>query len=57
MADGTKLPCVVIFKGLKNVPKGRFPNDVIVEVNEKGFMTAEMLSGRQGQEDSSGHHH
>ena len=44
MADGTKLPCMVIFKGLKNVPKGRFPNDVIVEVNEKGFMTADMLN-------------
>ena len=44
MADGTKLPCMVIFKGLTNVPKGRFPNDVIVEVNEKGFMTAEMLN-------------
>jgi hypothetical protein len=44
MADGTKLPCMVIFKGLKNVPKGRFPNGVTVQVNQKGFMTAELLN-------------
>ena len=34
MADGTKLPLVVIFK-LKNIPREDFPYRVYVRVNEK----------------------
>jgi hypothetical protein len=36
MADGTKLPPVCIFK-LKNIPKERFPDGVIIRANEKGW--------------------
>ena len=36
MANGAKLPPLIIFKGLKNVPKGSFPSDVRVEVSQKG---------------------
>ena len=44
MADGTKLPSMIIFKGLKNVLKRRFPNDVVVQVNQKGYMTSELMN-------------
>lgn len=37
MADGSKLPPMIIFK-LKNVPRLRFPPGVIVRANEKGWM-------------------
>ncbi len=43
MADGTKLPPLIIFK-LKKVLKGKFPSDVIVRANPTGWMNEnEML--------------
>src|SRR5688572_11207624 len=43
MADGTKLPPIVIFK-LKKIPKGNFPPGVIVRANPTGWMNEnEML--------------
>jgi len=43
MADGTKLPPVVIFK-LKNIPREDFPHGVHVRVNEKGWVNeSEMI--------------
>ena len=44
MADGSKLAPMVIFKGLKHVPKEKYPNDAIVQVNEKGYMTSELMN-------------
>ncbi len=43
-ADGSKLAPMVIFKGLKHAPKGKYPNDVIVQVNEKGYKTSELMN-------------
>ena len=43
MADGTKLPSMVIFRNLKNIPKGKFPKDV-VQVATKGSMTSELMN-------------
>ncbi|GET04051.1 pogo transposable element with KRAB domain [Rhizophagus clarus] len=37
MADGTKLPLLIIFK-LKNVPQGNFPPEVIIRTNQKRWM-------------------
>jgi hypothetical protein len=37
MADGTKLPPMVIFKR-KTMPKEKFPSGVVVHVHEKGWM-------------------
>jgi len=37
MADGTKLPPLIIFK-LKNVPRGNFPPEVIIRANKIGWM-------------------
>jgi hypothetical protein len=37
MADGTKLPPVIIFK-LKNIPRGNFPQKVIIRANQTGWM-------------------
>jgi hypothetical protein len=43
MADGTKLPPIIIFK-LKKVPKGSFPPGVIIRANQTGWMNEnEML--------------
>jgi hypothetical protein len=43
MADGTKLPPIVIFK-LKKIPKGNFSSEVIVRANQTGWMNeSEML--------------
>lgn len=43
MADGTKLPPLIIFK-LKNIPRGNFPPGVIIRTNQKGWMNEnEML--------------
>src|SRR5271154_625085 len=43
MADGTKLPPLIIFK-LKKIPKGNFPPEVIVRANPTGWMNEnEML--------------
>ena len=43
MADGTKLPPLVIFK-LKKIPRGNFPQEVIVRANPTGWMNEnEML--------------
>ncbi|GES91790.1 pogo transposable element with KRAB domain [Rhizophagus clarus] len=37
MADGTKLPPVIIFK-LKNIPREVFPDGVIIRTNPEGWM-------------------
>jgi transposase-like protein len=43
MADGTKLPPVIIFK-LKKIPREEFPDGVIIRVNPEGWMNEnEML--------------
>lgn len=44
MADGTKLKPMIIFKGLKNVPKCDFPKEVVVTVAMKGSMTADLMN-------------
>lgn len=44
MADGTKLKPMIIFKGLKNVPKVDFPKEIVVSVAMKGSMTAELMN-------------
>jgi hypothetical protein len=43
MADGTKLPPVIIFK-LVNVPWEEFPDGVIVRANSKGWMNENEMS-------------
>jgi len=42
MADGTKLPPVVIFK-LKNRPAGQFPPGVFIRNNEKGWSNGDEM--------------
>ena len=43
LADGTKLPPVIIFK-LVNVPRKEFPDGVVVRANPSGWMNEnEML--------------
>ena len=42
MADGTKLPPVIIFK-LKNVPREEFPEGVIIRANAKGWMNEDEM--------------
>ncbi|GBB83249.1 hypothetical protein RclHR1_01000005 [Rhizophagus clarus] len=43
MADGTKLPPLIIFK-IKNILRGNFPPEVIIRANKKGWMNEnEML--------------
>jgi transposase len=37
MADGTKLPPLIIFK-LKKIPRGNFPSEVVVRANQTGWM-------------------
>lgn len=42
-ADGSKLPPMIIFKGLKRIPKVQFPAGVVVQVSKGGSMTTELL--------------
>jgi transposase-like protein len=42
MADGSKLPPVVIFK-LKNIPRETFPNGIFVRVNAKGWVNEDEM--------------
>jgi len=42
LADGTKLPPMIIFKG-KRLQKGDYPPDVIVRMNEDGWMTEKLM--------------
>ena len=43
MANGTKLPPIIIFKGLKKIPRGPFPKDIVVTVAKGGSMTSDLL--------------
>jgi len=43
MADGTKLPPVIIFK-LVNVPREEFPDEIIVHANSQGWMNENEMS-------------
>ena len=43
LADGTKLPPVIIFK-LVNVPREEFPDGVIIRANAKGWMNEDKMS-------------
>ena len=43
LANGAKLKPMLIFKGLKNVPKGKFPDGCVVTVAKGGSMTGELL--------------
>jgi len=43
LGDGTKLPPMVIFKG-KRLQKGDYPQDVIVRMNEDGWMTENLMT-------------
>src|SRR5438128_2291609 len=45
LGDGTKLPPTVIFKG-KRLQKGDYPPDVIVRMNEDGWMTENLMTDR-----------
>ena len=42
MADGSKLPPVVIFK-LKNIPRETFRDGIYVRVNQKGWMNEDEM--------------
>lgn len=43
MADGRKLPPMIIFKGLKRAPAGHFPRGMLVTVASGGSMTADLM--------------
>ena len=43
LANGAKLKPMLIFKGLKNVPKGKFPDGCVVTVAKGESMTGELL--------------
>ena len=43
LASGTKLKPMLIFKGLKNVPRGDFPRDCFVAVSKGGSMTTDLM--------------
>ncbi|GBB96673.1 hypothetical protein RclHR1_28050001 [Rhizophagus clarus] len=43
MADGTKLPPVIIFK-LKNIPREVFPDGVIIRTNPEGWMNKNKMT-------------
>ena len=43
LANGTKLKPMVIFKNLKNVPKGDFPRNCVITVAKGGCMTTELM--------------
>ena len=43
LADGTKLPLVIIFK-LVNVPREEFSDGVIIRANAKGWMNKDEMS-------------
>ncbi|CAG8507144.1 22632_t:CDS:2 [Dentiscutata erythropus] len=43
LADGTKLPPMIIFK-LKNVPQLEFPSGVVIRANESGWMNEMQMS-------------
>jgi hypothetical protein len=42
LADGTKLPPVIIFK-LKKIPREEFPEGVVIRANSKGWMNEEEM--------------
>jgi hypothetical protein len=44
MGDGRKLKPMIIFKNLKNIPKGKFPQNVIIQVAKGGSMTSELMN-------------
>lgn len=43
MADGRKLMPMIIFKGLKNMPKFEFPKEAVVTVVMKVRMTSKVM--------------
>ena len=42
-ADGSKLPPMIIFRVLKNVPKVDFPHGVVLQVSKGGTMTSDIF--------------
>ncbi|RWS20470.1 pogo transposable element with KRAB domain-like protein, partial [Leptotrombidium deliense] len=44
MSDGRKCKPMIIFKGLKNVPRCSFPADVVISVAEKGSTNKEKMN-------------
>ena len=42
LADGTKLPLVIIFK-LKKIPREEFPEGVVIRANSQGWMNEEEM--------------
>ncbi|RWS23637.1 pogo transposable element with KRAB domain-like protein [Leptotrombidium deliense] len=44
LSDGRKCKPMIIFKGLKNVPRCTFPSDVVVTVAEKGSTNKELMN-------------
>lgn len=42
-ASGKALPVFIIFRNLKNVPKGPFPDDTVIAVNESGSMDQRLM--------------
>ena len=43
LASGKKLKPMLIFKNLKKVPRGDYPNDVLITVAQKGTMTSALM--------------
>ena len=44
LSNGQRLPTTVMFRGLKNVPKGKFPKDIVVTVSKPGVMTSDFMT-------------
>ena len=42
-STGVKLPVMIIFKGLKKVPKGNFPQNSVITVADGGTMTSQLM--------------
>ena len=43
LSTGKLLKTMVIFRNLKNVPKGPFPADVVVCASKTGVMTSDLM--------------
>ena len=54
LANGAKLKPMLIFEGLKNVPKGKFPDGCVVTVAKGGSMTGS-FSNENGPKRCGGH--
>ena len=44
LSTGQLLPTILIFRNLKNVPKCKFPSDLVVAASKTGVMTSDFLT-------------